>query len=104
MIDIISSALDANQFAPEDGCLVSVFDEVEQLQQCSSSLGIWHFKAKEGNETVNTRVSLLSRWKKKKIEEIVLKLFRLLTLISRRLQSKLQTESSSVHSRLDKQV
>lgn len=104
MIDIISSALDANQFAPEDGCLVSVFDEVEQLQQCSSSLGIWHFKAKEGNETVNTRVPLFSRWKKK-IEEIVLKLFRLLTLISRRLQSQLQTESSSpVHSRLDKQI
>lgn len=65
MIDIISSALDANQFAPEDGCLVSVFDEVEQLQQCSSSLGIWHFKAKEGNETVNTRVPLFSCWKKK---------------------------------------
>lgn len=41
-MDIISSALDANQLAPDE-CLVSTLDAQEQLQHWSSSLGIWHF-------------------------------------------------------------
>lgn len=48
MMDIISSALDANQFAPDEECLVSTLDAQEQLQQRSSSLGIWHFRAAGG--------------------------------------------------------
>lgn len=52
MMDIISSALDANQFAPDDVCLVSTLDAQEQLQQWSSSLGIWHFWTEEGNVIV----------------------------------------------------
>lgn len=48
-MDIISSALDANQFAPDE-CLVSTFDAQEQLQQRSSRLDIWRFGAgREGN-------------------------------------------------------
>lgn len=50
-MDIISSALDANQFATDDGCLVSTLDAQEQLQQWSSSLGIWHFWA-EGERNI----------------------------------------------------
>jgi len=45
MMDIISSALDANQLA-SDECLLSTLGAQEQLQQCSSSLGIWRFKKK----------------------------------------------------------
>lgn len=50
-MDIISSAFDANQFAPDDDdeeSLVSTLDAQEQLQQWSSSLGIWHFRAEGG--------------------------------------------------------
>lgn len=43
-MDIISSALDANQFAPDE-CFVSTFDAQEQLQQRSSRLDIWRFGA-----------------------------------------------------------
>lgn len=44
MMHIISSAFDANQLAPDE-CLVSTLGAQEQLQQRSSSLGIWHLEA-----------------------------------------------------------
>lgn len=50
-MDIISSALDATQLAPDE-CLGSTFDAHEQLQQRSSRLDIWHLAAggEEGEE------------------------------------------------------
>ena len=43
IMDIISSAFDATQFAPDKFLVDSSLDAQEQLQQWSSSLGIWHF-------------------------------------------------------------
>lgn len=43
MMDIISAALDETQLAL-DRSFVFIRDAQEQLQQCPSSLGIWHFR------------------------------------------------------------
>lgn len=62
-MDIISSALDANHFAPDE-CLVSTFDAQEQLQQRSSRLDIWHFEpGKIGNMFVTGYIHLAPKWR-----------------------------------------
>lgn len=57
MMDIISSALDANHFAPDE-CLVSTFDAQEQLQQRSSRLDIWHFEPVKNWKHVCDRIAI----------------------------------------------
>lgn len=63
MMDIISSALDANHLAPEE-FLASTLDAQEQLQQRSSRLDIWHFRAKR-EEWARIRNAFVTEFKQK---------------------------------------